>query len=231
MLNWMPLIIIVILSLLGFFKLVLDIRKIGNLREFSVDFVNMFRKLINQLQNNNFDSELYQSLRLKSAEMQTIMGNYGVARKYKPAGANYIYNNYEIVVNGLAEIRNLHIQMAGGFDSSFEKRMLAESASMIDDVLITYIGVLNTQQKKLIIEIKNPFILLREGVRLIVTSPISLIYWSGLIRYRTYDSLSNNIFVKLISVIIGLVGLISSIITIVTGYNPFMDIFNKLILK
>ncbi len=86
--------------------------------------------------------------------------------------------------------------MAGGFDSSFEKRMLVESASMIDDVLITYMGILDTQQKKLITEIKKPFILLREGVRLIVTSPISLIYWSGLIKYRTYDSLSNNIFVN-----------------------------------
>jgi len=100
---------------------------------------------------------------------------------------------------------------------------------MIDDILLTYIGYLEKNSEELTKELKNPFVWFREGVRFIVTFPIYLMHWSGLIRYNTYSSISNNIFVKFISFIVGIIAFISSIVTIVTGYTAFTEIIHNFI--
>lgn len=114
--------------------------------------------------------------------------------------------------------------MIDGFGLSFEKQMLEETINMIDEVLLTYIGAQSDTVKDAKKELRNPLIWLREGVRFIVTSPISLFYWSGLMQYSTYNTISNNFFVKMVSFLIGFTGLVSSIITIFTGYTPFKNL-------
>ncbi|PYI49942.1 hypothetical protein DLM86_31460, partial [Paenibacillus flagellatus] len=96
-----------------------------------------------------------------------------------------------------------------------------------DEVLLRYLGVLDKRYKHAVNNIKNPFIWLREGVQFFVQLPISVLYWSGLIRYATYNFLTRNFLVKLLNLLIIIIGLVSSVVTIVTGYNPFMDIFIK----
>ena len=56
---------------------------------------------------------------------------------------------------------------------------MIESISRVDDVLLAFVSAINnlTDEKKK--DLKNPLIWLREGVRFIVTIPISLLYWSG----------------------------------------------------
>lgn len=64
---------------------------------------------------------------------------------------------------------------------------------------------------------KNPLVLLREGVQFFVTLPIMFLYWTGITNYTTSYKWSNNIVVKLLSLGILLIGFISSIITIILG--------------
>lgn len=222
--DWMLFIVIVIIFIIGLVRGIYYYFHVLRKFNYSVDFTNHFRDFGSQLvEHEYFDSEKYQWLMMNSSKMQSMMGSYGVV-SYKPPFANYMYKNYQLVVNGIREIKGNFQRAAGSYGLSFEKRWVLESISMVDDALLTYVGAMSNYLDGTKRGLKNPLIWLREGVRFIVTSPISLLYWSGLIKYRTYNIISNNFFVKVLSFVIGIIGFVSSIVTIVTGYTPFKSI-------
>lgn len=227
--KWIGVIVLVFVSVIGLVRLILGAKAFNEKRNFSIDFFNNYREFANGLMNQTFDGEKYQWLKLNSSKMQIIMGDYGIASTYKPAGANYMIRNYQMIVNGISEIKETYLRMDHGFGLSFEIRMLRELIGAIDDVLLTYVGSLDSNRESRMRDIKNPFVWFREGVRFIVTFPIYLMHWSGLIQYTTYYSFSNNIIVKFITFIIGIIAFISSIVTIVTGYTPFIKIIDDFI--
>ena len=226
--NWIGVIALIVLSGIGLLRVIHKVKVQNEQKNFSINYLNNFREFANGLMNGSFDGEKYQWLKLNSSKMQIMMGSYGVAT-YKPPGANFMYNNYQVIVNGITEIKDNYIRMADGFGLNIEKKILRESIGIIDDVLLTYIGALDSNGEHLYKDLKNPFVWFREGVRFIVTFPIYLMHWSGLIRYSTYSSVANNIFVKFISFIVGIITFVSSIVTIVTGYSSFITVLQNLI--
>lgn len=62
---------------------------------------------------------------MNSSKMQTMMRSYGVA-SYKPPFANYMYKNYQLVINGIREIKDNFQRAAGSYGLSFEKRWVIE---------------------------------------------------------------------------------------------------------
>lgn len=223
--NWILFIITIIIFCIGLVRSIYDYYNVLKRNNFSFDYINNFRKFGSQLvEQEHFDSENYQWLMMNSSKMQTMMGSYGIASSYKPPFANFMYNNYQLVVNGIREIKDNFQRAAGSYGLSFEKRWVIESINIVDDALLTFVGAIGDVLDEAKKDLKNPLIWLREGVRFIVTSPISLMYWSGLMKYRTYNVISNNLFVKFLSFLIGIIGFVSSIVTIVTGYTPFKSI-------
>lgn len=227
--KWIGAVVLVAISIVGLIRLVIRMKAHDERKGFVIDFLSNYREFANGLMNQSFDDNKYQWLKLNSSRMQLMMGSYGIASTYKPAGANYMLKNYQMIVNGITEIRETYIRADHGFGLSFELRMLRETIGAIDDVLLTYIGSLESADEKKVKELKNPFVWFREGVRFIVTSPIYLMHWSGLMQYSTYYSFSNNFFVKFLTFIIGIIAFISSIVTIVTGYSPFIKIIEDFI--
>ena len=225
--RWIIVLIIVGISIIGFIDLIFSYRSLMSKKNFSIEFVNKYREFCTGLFRKNLNEELYQWLRLKCSRMQTIMGSYGIASIYQPPFSNIIYRNHQIIVNGLSEIRKEY-SMLDDLGSSLTYRNLEEMARMIDDCIILYIGSLEDVEKDLISEMKNPLIWFREGIRFIVLIPISFLHWSGLINYNTYNKLTNNLLVKTITMLITLIGLISSIIGIIQGYDYLVIIFNKI---
>jgi hypothetical protein len=157
--------------------------------------------------------------------MQKRISVSGISCDYKPAGANYIVKGYQVILNGISNLLTEYRQFG---DLGFGRNMVHDEATFIDDMLLTYMGGLNTEYDQGLSEVKNPLIWLREGVRTIVVMPISLMYWSGLIQYRTYSILANNFLVKFIAFLVAFIGLIGSIVTIFTGYEPFLKIINDM---
>lgn len=226
--NWIPMIILIVVCIFGFIKVFLSKRESENEKNYAISYLNKYREFTNDLIKDNYNSDAYVWLKLNSSKIQTQMGEYGVAQAYKPAFSDLIYHNYQVIVNGISHIRDLYSQGGNiGLMSRLEANILYKEISVIDDMLLTYIGAQDNHVNNKVKEMKNPIIWLREGVRIIVTLPISIMYWSGIIHYRTYNTIANNFFVKLISFLVASTGLVSSIITIVTGYEPFMHIIDK----
>ena len=104
--------------------------------------------------------------------------------------------------------------------------MLAEEFQMVKNQLLR--GISNNEEllQQIKKERKNPFMLLREGVQFVVTLPISTLYWTGLIQYTTLSKISNNAIFKFFNSLITFIGLVSSIITVTTGWEPFKKLLN-----
>ncbi|WP_156289887.1 hypothetical protein [Oceanobacillus salinisoli] len=191
------------------------------------EYLNKFREYGNSLIKGNENYEAYEWLTMRGPKMQAKVGELGIARGFIPPYSNIQYNTYQIIVNALPTLRDEARDPMRGFNS-LQNPVIHNYYSMIDDVLLRYIGRLDNRLEDAKAQIKNPFIWLREGVQFFVQLPILLLYWSGLIKYTTYYRFSNNFIIKLINFLIILIGLVSSVITIVTGYNPFMEIFNNM---
>ncbi len=220
-----PLFAVIALCIIGFIKVAVSLRNTVKEREFAIEFLSNYREFSNKLFQDNVDDELYQWLKLNGAKMQKRISISGISCNYKPAGANYIVKGYQLILNGVSNLLREYHQFG---DLGFGRNMVHDEATLIDDTLLTYMGGLNSEYDQGISEAKNPLIWLREGVRTIVVMPISLMYWSGLIQYRTYSILSNNFLIKLIAFLVAFIGLIGSIVTIVTGYEPFIKIINDI---
>jgi hypothetical protein len=223
-----PIIVLIVICILGFIKMLFSMKSSNDERSYAISFLNKYREFCKELINDSDSDEIYEWLKLNSAKMQKQMGEYGIASSYKPSMSDLIYKNYQIIVNGIGNIYNLKI-ILGNFHtrSDLENKMLYTEIKGIDDTLLTYIGALDSEIEDETKEIKNPINWFSVGVRTIVTLPILLTYKFGIIQYQTFNKFENNFFVKFITFLIAMIGLVSSIITIVTGYSPFTNIINK----
>ncbi|WCK57342.1 hypothetical protein PP175_29570 (plasmid) [Aneurinibacillus sp. Ricciae_BoGa-3] len=229
--NWLGIYIIIFVCVLGLLRNFNKYKDITKKNEFTTQFLSAYREFCSDLAKNCVQIDKYEWLKINSVKIQKMMGKYGIADTYQPAGVTYLLRDYAIILNGISEVYELSRRMYQGIGSplDFEISMFQESARMIDDSLLMYYGVLKNDSEDKLKELINPFIWLRDGVRGIVTFPIYLLYWSGLMQYATYNKVNNNFVVKFISLIFSVLGVVSSVVTVVTGYTPFITILNGFI--
>lgn len=201
---------------IGFIKMILSLRKLVKDMDFLSQYNHNLVKYLNNYMGKNVRSEeegtLFVKLISDSSKAQSLLLDAGFI-DYKPAGAGYYMKNYQILINTVQSLRN--------------PSLMQEEFSMLNTIIIMQCGRYNELHEEMIRGIKNPIILLREGVQFFTTLPISLLYWTGLIKYSTQYKLSNNIVVKFLNFLIIMFGLVSAIITIVLGWEPFKELFHE----
>lgn len=228
--KWIAILIVIGISIIGIINTILVLRSLLKNKDFTIGYINQYREFGNELFKGQMKEDIYEWLRLKSSKMQNLMGSYGIASMFQPPFSNIMYRNYHIVYNGLTEIRKEFsvVQPKVSFGGGLSYQNLHELVRMIDDCLISYVGALEDKEQDIISQLKNPTIWFREGIRFFIVLPLSIIRWSGLIKYHTYNRLSDNFLVKIITMLVALIGLVSSIITIISGYDTLMGIYDEI---
>lgn len=189
----------------------------GEYRNKFIEFANKYFERYNRLsQSGNFDGEQYVWLTMNVNKIQNQIGTFGIM-SYKPAFQNYMLNNYPIIINTIPKFREGKIE-------SFD-------VGSVDDCLLRYIGYLEEYQKDTLRNLKNPIIWFREGFREILSIPILMLSWFGIISNRTLNSIKYSLIYKVISGLIALVTLISGVVTIVVGYDQTIEIIVNLLKK
>lgn len=214
-------ILLFVVILIGFIDIAIRLYKLNKKSDLAIEYGN---KLVEFLSNNNehiFSTELFSYLNSNSVEMQSIMGEFGILDTLIDPIRGFKYRNYQLIING---VNDLLMYSNSGLNSSVK-----ESGLMIYSSIEKYIGYTNLERKELIGYLKNPFVWLREGIRLVIEFPIFFLYWTGLIKYSRYSKLKDNIIFRLIKSFFGTLGFISTIITIVTGYEPFINMIKPFI--
>jgi hypothetical protein len=157
--------------------------------------------------------------------MQRDLGSLGVMSRYKPPGANYFLNNYQIVINMLPELRQT---LSDPLLSSIS-RLAPEYAQTLEEVLIRHLGVLEERAESLQKKLRNPVTDFREGVQLILFVPFYLISWLGILSTNKLRALSRKPIPKILSGVVALVGFLSAVVGLVIGWSDFVKIISRLL--
>jgi hypothetical protein len=212
--------LLIIIFLIGFYKIWK--RKIVNLNniKFASDFLKNLQSFYN---SQGKDSSIYSWLINRSPKMQSIMGDFGVLSSYQPPYKNIVFNNYQIISNMIPELNKEYYDL-----SMTTSRIINMVFDTIQESIMRYIGnsedIIEIRKKQL----KNPILWFKEGIGAIILFPIITLNLFGLLSNQLIDSLSNNVIVKLIIFIVGLVGFVASIVTITIGWPGFINIVNQI---
>lgn len=161
------------------------VKKIEFADEYRYKFVEFSNKYFESYdrssRSGNFDGEKYVWLTMNVSRIQNNLGTFGIMDYIAPF-QTYKVSNYQIVINTIPKFRDGSIQ---DFD-----------VNSVDDSLLRYIGYLNEYQKDTLRNLKNPLIWFREGFREILSIPIFILSWFGIISNRTLNSIKNSLIYK-----------------------------------
>lgn len=179
--------------------------------EFSDLFHSTYEKNWTQ---GTFDNEKYIWLTKNVSKIQSDLGHIGRMDYIGPFQRVH-YRNYEIVINTLPKFRDGNIQ---AFD-----------VNSTDDCLIRYVGLMEDLIVKIKKKIRNPIIWFKEGFQEIISLPIYILNWFGLLTDSTVSKVTTNLIYKIVIGIGGLIAFLSAVVTIIQGKEDTIKFIQKII--
>lgn len=183
-----------------------------------VEFRNRFIKFaVKYFDDGELDNKEYQWLLENVDEISSLLGGADTMT-YRPAYANYVINNYQLLINLLPS-----------FNSSMGAHR--DDATSADSILTRYSGSLGKriaeQRKKL----RNPINWLLEGVAIILSMPLLLLKQFGILSKNTYSTVRNSGVLRFISGLIALVSAIDTAYIIMTRNSFTVELVTQTIDK
>ncbi|MBI3809356.1 MAG: hypothetical protein HY284_02715 [Nitrospirae bacterium] len=209
-----------LLLVVGFVRVVRRVRGIRGKKEFASEFLGRFREYFS---SGGKDYEAYSWLVHRSPKMQTDLGSVGIMALYRPPFAQYGYRNYPIILNMLPELRR---EFADDF-LTHHSSLPNEYGAAIQETLVRYLGVLDDEAVQQQLELRNPLVWLREGVRFMLLLPVLTLSWVGLISAQAVGRVSTNLLFKIVAGIVTLIGVVSGIMGIILGWEDFLKILKS----
>jgi hypothetical protein len=223
---YLSIIIVGSLSVIGLFKTLTEVIKARDDCENAVDFLNDFRRYCDGLWNGNPDRALYEKLMMNADSTQSKMGYFGYASQWSPPFSNFMYRNYPLIINLIPQITQTATGSWFGLNS-IVREQVHNYMTTVDDALLRYIGYLEKKWATARKNCFNPVIWLRDGVRLIIQLPFLVLMWFGILSGRWYHKIVESFVMKSIGFVVAMTELLSSITTIITGYDPSLSIIKK----
>lgn len=192
--------------------------------DFAVEYRNKFIEFSNKYfetydrwsKAGDFDGQLYVWLTMNVSKIQGNLGTFGIMDFIAPF-QTYRVSNYQIVINTIPKFRD-------GTVKDFD-------VNSVDDCLLRYIGYLEEYSQDTQKNLRNPIVWFREGFREVLSIPIFILSWFGIISNRTVNAIKDSLIYKVISGLIALVTLVSGLVTIVVGYDQTLDFVKRLLGK
>lgn len=205
---------VLLVALIGFFKVRRGLINVTEKREFAETFATKLRAYIG---SRGKDMEAFAWMIHRSNRMQHQMGQDGVFSVYRPPFANYGIRNYQIIHNMLPTLRQ-------EFDDDILVSQAAQTANTLQEALLRHLGSIDDVREVCIAELKNPFIWFREGIRALLSVPITLLVWFGVLSERTQTRITANPIFSILSAITAVVGFLSAIVSLILGWDEFTHI-------
>ena len=159
--------------LVGFIHLFRSKTVISEEMKLARDF---FEKLRRYIDSRGEDVDAYTWMIHRSDKMQAQLGSGGVFAAYRPPFANYQYKHYPVVLNMLPDLRNALTERFGGGSD-----LASQYGATLGDTLVRHVGVLDDRGADLAKLLRNPIVWFREGIRILIGLPVSLLGWLGIL--------------------------------------------------
>lgn len=220
-----PILLTVGIILVGFFYRLHRITSYVENREFTITFRNNFIEMVNGFfKSGRLPADLYAKCIHDVDAIQLELGNDGIIADFVDRLHGIRGKNYQLFVNIIPELRAAE----GMRDNIVMMERILQLVGTCDDALQRHVGnidrLLDNNRKWLF----NPFTCFGEGIRFIIGLPVDVLSWCGIISSDKLGRARGSWLFKTIGMIITLVGLISSIITIVLGWKDASTYFIKI---
>lgn len=180
--------------------------------EFAHEFAHRLNEYVSS-GGTNMDS--YGWLLHRSPEMQKEMAGHGIMRGFRPPFAKVMYKQYPIILNMLPSLREQ-------FEDGIGMSLARQYANSLEESLVRYQGALDDRLERARQDLRNPFVAFRQGVQAIVVFPGFLLHWLGL--GKAPGLYGRGAFVRYLTGIVSIIGLLAALITIVVGWSDFWGI-------
>lgn len=221
MTRFIPLAILIVIIFLGFALKLIELNQLTAKLDFTNEYRNKFIALFNEYINGKLNNQLYIELTEKVVEMQNELGSDGLLGYMIDPWKGISDRNHQVLINFLPEIRTIEQWR----DNSIMMKRFLSSAQTCDDMFIRHSGQLknrfDSERKRLC----NPFSCLIDGIRWILYLPANILLWCGFISEWANYKLRINWFLKSLTFLVTIIGLVSSVVTIIIGWEEFCQIF------
>jgi hypothetical protein len=226
-LSFIPLIVVIILTIIGFIVKNLDYKELLLSLKFTFDYRNKLIELVEGLiKTGRVNNPLYIELTESVVKMQSELGSDGVVSMTDNLHRVHV-PRYQMLVNFLPKIRSVNQGFL--YSTSIGRERFSEEAQNCEDMLIRHIGKLKETAKIAERQRFNPLRCFSEGVRYIIWLPTNLLLSLGVISKKLAYTLKYNFIVKFLTALIALIGLIGSVITIILGWEQTIEFLQSLI--
>lgn len=206
---------------LGLYKLNKQYRLVLENHEFAFTFREKFIEMTNiyfskydsYSGRRHLDQELYMWLTKNVNRMQGDLGNMGTMHFVAPY-RTYSVRHYQIIINTIPKYRMGNVE-------DFE-------VNSVDDCLLRYLGVMEKAVEATDKRRRNPAIWFKEGIQGILSLPIYILNWFGIIGDNLVSKIISNLLFRIITGIGALAAFISSIVTVIQGKDQTISFFQGL---
>lgn len=204
------------LSLLGLSLLIHRRRELTKRFNFTSEFQE---KLHQYLNSHGKNEEAISWLIFHSVKMQKELGSYGRGTYIAPF-RTYVQKDYQIILEGIPKIRN-----------SLENRshFVIDEIRNVDDTIVRYFGVLSEILEENWSQIKNPFMWFSSGVQLVLSLPIRLLGWFGILSNSIVSAFIYSRLFKALTGIASLITFLGVIVELMISWETFIEVINKMI--
>ena len=221
-----PVFIVIGIIILGFIMKIIELNDAVKRTDFTNQYRNKFISLINEtISDKSFNQQLYYELTSDVKAMQYELGSDGVYAYAVDNLKGFSTSNYQALINFLPELRDV----LNNQDNFVIMSRYNQSVKDCDDMFIRHLGSLNGYKKSIRKKLFNPFSCFSDGMRFIVSLPILLLNWFGLISDEHTRKAKSSWIIKFFNFVIILISLISAIMSIILGWNEFLQRLSKIL--
>ena len=204
------------LLIVGFISLLRDLGVLVEKHNFLTEFRNRFVKFaIAYFDDQKLEDKEYQWLLENVDEASSTLGGAD-AMTYRPPFANYIVNNYQLLIN-----------LIPSFNTSMGAHR--DDATSAESILTRFTGQLNKYIKRSRKELRNPVNWLVEGVAVVLSVPLLLLSKFGILSKSIYGKIRSSRFLRFIAGVISLISMIDAVYVIVTKSSFTVELVKQLL--
>ena len=219
-----PICIIIGIIVIGHISKRIELHEINERSDLTRDFRNKFIDLLNGVMSGNaLNQELYYELTMNVNSVQRELGSDGIAY-VKDNLHGFSSSNYMFLVNFLPEVRDIQNER----NNSFMMSRFDKSARTCDDMLTRHLGTLHEIDILIRKNLYNPFSCFSDGMKFIISLPILILNWFGLLSAEHARRAKKSWIVKILNFVVVLLGIVSAIITITLGWNDFLQLIQRI---
>ena len=218
-----PILITLVVIIIGHIVKRKKIKKLNEKKSLTIVFDNLFVDFINDyFRTGRINQEKYAACMHDIDAIQEEVGYEGIVADFVDPLRSVKGHNYQLFVNIMPEIRSSESMSS----NSIMMERVSQLVGLCEDALHRHVGNLDRKIESATKVLWNPFSCFGEGIRMMIGIPIDILYWCGLIGITNSQRARGSWIFKVLSWLFTIIGLISSLITILLGWDETRIILN-----